>query len=758
MSFWNDASTLSPKQAHRWVIYLGDNRTTALYFKSVDKPSFAIKNIKTKYLYSHEFNFPGRVSWQPITLVLNDLIIYNDKKDFTVDWHLAGNGPVGTNKKINQSTQSFIYGLLNKAGYYGPNEAAQTTYESNVYLRGFNFKKDLIRELVGSSSCLEIQELDNEIGVPPGGNSVEIKPFGVQGERWKLFNPLISDVKFEKLDYSVDNALSITLTLNYDWAELHGPEGATAAAPSAPTVAPPPASKPEENVNPPKVEVRASQPVASAPPTPPAVDANTVGATVGPAPTVAPSAAPAPPAAETPPVGSPTTADSPPEPPPATVVAAPAAAPVTQPAPAPVVDTAPAGTSSTTTTQPSDAPSLNVAPPGDATSPAPPAPAAVADTPPVGQPAVDKSTESAPAVKTATVGESSIGKQAVSINNVVLGTALSTLKPDTTSDDSLGFASRDTQATAPSIETKDLFPKPESVGKIVILKEEDTQPQEETVKIPEVPVDQIKTADPAPPTTTAVPSVTDFSSAADPQLAQRAQQYIRDPSATLEQKTAIAGTLASRGVLLDLAGTGLENKANTAALKELSDFAKTNPQAAAIAGADFQKLISADNPVFAKPAEQERPVAAIAAPVAPPPPPPIETPQAPTPQATPDQLDTRFRGIKESNSYKPPEAVWYSPETWVNNSQPPPTVDMFDKGVVKDQTYYYITINESRFTDLNLKRDKEQQSAMLELLRYSTNTPTGPVKGNIYGFTPEDTVKQSGRVTYKIPISTVIVR
>jgi hypothetical protein len=268
MSFWNDASTLSPKQAHRWVIYLGDDRTTALYFKSVDKPSFAIKNIKTKYLYSHEFNFPGRVSWQPITLVLNDLVIYNKKEDFIVDWHLGSGGPIGTTKKINESTQFFIYGLLNKAGYYGPNEATQTTYESNVYLRGFNFKKDLIRELVRSSSYLEIQELDNR-QIESFEDISPAKNVGKVFERWKLFNPLISDVKFEKLDYSVDNALSITLTLNYDWAELHGPEGATAAAPSAPTVAPPPAPKTADKVELPKVEAApvgiAPAPAVSAP-------------------------------------------------------------------------------------------------------------------------------------------------------------------------------------------------------------------------------------------------------------------------------------------------------------------------------------------------------------------------------------------------------------------------------------------------------------------------------------------------------------
>lgn len=268
MAFWDDASTLSPKQAHRWVIYLGGDKTTALYFKSVDKPSFAIKNIKTKFLYSHEFNFPGRVSWQPITLVLNDLIIYNDKKDFTVDWHLEGGEPSGTTKKINQSTQSFIYGLLNKAGYYGPNEAAQTTYERNVYLRGFNFKKDLIRKLVGSSSYLEIQELDNR-QIESFEDISPAKNVGKVFERWKLFNPLISDVKFEKLDYSVDNALSITLTLNYDWAELHGPEGATAVAPSAPTVTPPPATKAADKIEPPKVEAApvgiAPTPAVSAP-------------------------------------------------------------------------------------------------------------------------------------------------------------------------------------------------------------------------------------------------------------------------------------------------------------------------------------------------------------------------------------------------------------------------------------------------------------------------------------------------------------
>ena len=51
-------------------------------------------------------------------------------------------------------------------------------------------------------------------------NITELDQNGLPAETWKIYAPLISDVKFDRLDYSNENIVTITATINYDWAKL----------------------------------------------------------------------------------------------------------------------------------------------------------------------------------------------------------------------------------------------------------------------------------------------------------------------------------------------------------------------------------------------------------------------------------------------------------------------------------------------------------------------------------------------------------
>ena len=85
MAFWSNPSELFPKQQHRWVVSFntqfpernssgerGDERLPHYFAKSVERPSYDAGVVQAKYLYSHTFNFPKRITWKPIKIEFND--------------------------------------------------------------------------------------------------------------------------------------------------------------------------------------------------------------------------------------------------------------------------------------------------------------------------------------------------------------------------------------------------------------------------------------------------------------------------------------------------------------------------------------------------------------------------------------------------------------------------------------------------------------------------------------------------------------
>ena len=127
MSFWSDPSDAFPKQAYRWVISFGkqnDNSKNIIpyYFaKSVERPSMKIDTVRAKYLYSHTFNFPKRVEWNPIKIVFHDVIIDNSSdKEFILNPKINGASvsqtPPYKNDNFKLSTQYFFQKIMHDRG------------------------------------------------------------------------------------------------------------------------------------------------------------------------------------------------------------------------------------------------------------------------------------------------------------------------------------------------------------------------------------------------------------------------------------------------------------------------------------------------------------------------------------------------------------------------------------------------------------------------------------------------------------------
>jgi hypothetical protein len=166
-NFWTSPNR-DPKRAYRFLVNLAafDGGAT-WYAKSATKPKFSVSNAEHKYI-NHTFNYPGRVTWDPVTITIVD--------------------PVDPNA-ARQAAE-----LLQASGYYIPgNENAPTTTIN---------KKDAVAAL----KRVEITQI--------GESNTDVL------ERWVLNNAWVESVNFSDLDYESDELSTIELTLRFDWAEL----------------------------------------------------------------------------------------------------------------------------------------------------------------------------------------------------------------------------------------------------------------------------------------------------------------------------------------------------------------------------------------------------------------------------------------------------------------------------------------------------------------------------------------------------------
>ena len=174
MAFWNER-TVEPKRKFRWLLYFAN--APQFIIKSVTKPSFQVGSSSHNFL-QHQFHFPGRVTWQDISITLVD--------------------------PVNPDATRTFYEIIKSAGYVVPSEFDQSARSSYATVS----KKEMVANL---GTFIRIDQIAAE------GSSKVI-------ESWKVNNPQITSVNFDSLDYGTDEALNIQVGIKYDWAELNPSE------------------------------------------------------------------------------------------------------------------------------------------------------------------------------------------------------------------------------------------------------------------------------------------------------------------------------------------------------------------------------------------------------------------------------------------------------------------------------------------------------------------------------------------------------
>ena len=169
-NFWNVAS-VEPKRSFKFLLYF--NGMPQFVAKSVTKPNFQISTTQHNFL-QHQFNFPGKVTWQPINITIVD--------------------------PIQPDSAQSLYNILTAAGYVLPPDV--------------------------SAGPTGLSTLSKQSMVQSLGNRIQIDQIGAGGandvkERWHLNNPIITSVTFGDLSYDQDTILNITIGITYDWADLN---------------------------------------------------------------------------------------------------------------------------------------------------------------------------------------------------------------------------------------------------------------------------------------------------------------------------------------------------------------------------------------------------------------------------------------------------------------------------------------------------------------------------------------------------------
>ncbi len=177
-TFWSNTE-LEPKRQFQFLFIIpgvdGDSAVETYLVKSLKKPQIQIAAETRVNYIQHTFKYPGRLTWQDISVTLLDTIRIDD-------------------------TSSRLAAMLRQSGYVIPDT------ERNAQ---FSFTK---RGATNALNKPRIQQID------AGDPVANVAPKIV--EEWTLWNAFIKSVDFSNsLDYGQDAILNLTLGITYDWAE-----------------------------------------------------------------------------------------------------------------------------------------------------------------------------------------------------------------------------------------------------------------------------------------------------------------------------------------------------------------------------------------------------------------------------------------------------------------------------------------------------------------------------------------------------------
>lgn len=186
MPFFSDTGPggFQPKRAFRFLVTFSELSDLTFMVKTAAKPSYTI-GTSAHQILNHQFNFPGIVKWEPVTMTFIDAVDPN----------------VG----------SKFYAALLNSGYVAPTtESALVTGVTKV----------------GTTSTIgevRIKQLDGGGVILPAGSD----PGEVIGavdstnilEEWTLKNAFINSVKFgDGLSYEGEALVEVSVSITYDYA------------------------------------------------------------------------------------------------------------------------------------------------------------------------------------------------------------------------------------------------------------------------------------------------------------------------------------------------------------------------------------------------------------------------------------------------------------------------------------------------------------------------------------------------------------
>jgi hypothetical protein len=144
------------------------NNMPTYIIKVAKKPSFTVSNTTHHYV-AHTFNYPGRITWDPVEMTLVDPVL--------------------------PDASALLTAKLQQAGYRLPTTELQAQA---------SFGKKFSSAAWGDP---KIAQIDAE---------------GLQIDEWTLKNAWVERVDFGQLDYTNEEMVNIMLTFRYDYAEYRG--------------------------------------------------------------------------------------------------------------------------------------------------------------------------------------------------------------------------------------------------------------------------------------------------------------------------------------------------------------------------------------------------------------------------------------------------------------------------------------------------------------------------------------------------------
>jgi len=195
MPFFSDSGPggFQPKRSFRFLVNFTELSNMSFMVKTATKPKYTIKAAEHSIL-NHKFKFPGKVTWDDVTIEFVDAVDPNIGSKF--------------------------YNALLNAGYVNPvNEGALTTGITKVQSTSA-LGEVRIKQLDGGGILLPVGADPGDF--MPGFDDVDATRIV---EEWVLKNAWLASVDFGKLSYDTEDLISISTTITYDYATYNAVPG-----------------------------------------------------------------------------------------------------------------------------------------------------------------------------------------------------------------------------------------------------------------------------------------------------------------------------------------------------------------------------------------------------------------------------------------------------------------------------------------------------------------------------------------------------